>query len=444
MLVGLNSKTSMKMAQIDSAPPQLIAPVLQPVSGTVRPPGSKSLTNRALVVAALADGNSELVGVLDSVDTQVMIDSLRRLGIDVAHDLELCVIKTKGCRGTPPATQADLWLENSGTSIRFLTALCALGHGRYRLDGNARMRQRPIGDLLSALRQLNVSAECELATDCPPVIVTSQGLPGGQAAIDAHVSSQYLSALLMAAPCAQGPIEIRLAGDLVSEPYIDMTLGVMARFGVTVDTSLPGTYRVEPQHYRGSLYEIEPDASAASYFFAAAAITGGEVTVQGLSEYALQGDLKFLDILEDMGCRVHWNSHGVTVRGGELKGIDVDMNAISDTVQTLAAVAPFAAGPTNIRNVAHIRHKETDRIAAVTTELRRLGLQVDERDDGLTIHPGPLRPATIETYDDHRMAMSFALIGLKQPGVRIAHPECTAKTYPDYFSDLDRLCAPCR
>lgn len=432
----------MSTANVDSL---AIQPVHGPVQGTVRPPGSKSLTNRALIVAALAKGSSELIGVLDSVDTRVMIDSLLRLGVSVDPDFEQCAIKVQGCNGRPPASEAELWLENSGTSIRFLTAFCALGHGAYRLDGNARMRQRPISKLVSAIQQLGVNAQCDLDSDCPPVIVHTQGMTGGTAVVDAQISSQYLSALLMAAPCAQGPVEIRLTGELVSEPYIDMTLGVMARFGVTVDTTHPGIYRTSPQRYRGTLYEIEPDASAASYFFAAAAITGGEITVNGLSEYALQGDLKFLDILEQMGCHVSWKTHGVTVRGGgELRGVDVDMNAISDTVQTLAAVAPFASGPTVIRNVAHIRHKETDRIAAVTTELRRLGLQVEEREDGLTIHPGPVQPAVIETYDDHRMAMSFALIGLKHPGIQIAHPECTTKTYPDYFSDLDRLCAPFR
>lgn len=436
------------MVLVMSKPPvashRLMIPVIRPVQGTVRPPGSKSLTNRALVVAALAEGDSELVGVLDSVDTQVMIDSLRRLGIEVTHDTQQSVIKTVGCAGTPPANAADLWLENSGTSIRFLTALAAVGQGRFRLDGNPRMRQRPIRELLKSLNALGANATCELGTDCPPVVIEATGLSGGVTEINAELSSQYLSALLMAAPCATGPVEIRLTGDLVSEPYVDMTLGVMARFGVTVDTAEPGVYRIAPQRYRGTTYEIEPDASAASYFFAAAAVTHGEVTVQGLSEYALQGDLRFLDVLEQMGCQVAWNSHGVTVRGGDLNGVDVDMNAISDTVQTLAAIAPFASGSTNIRNVAHIRHKETDRIAAVANELRRLGLTVDERPDGLTIHPGMMKPAVIDTYDDHRMAMSFSLVGLRLPGVTIAHPECTSKTYPDYFSDLDRLCAPSR
>jgi 3-phosphoshikimate 1-carboxyvinyltransferase len=421
-----------------------IVPVGGSLRGAVRPPGSKSLTNRALVVAALAEGDSELIDVLDSVDTRVMIESLQRLGVGITQDLERRRLCVAGCAGAPPAAAADLWLENSGTSIRFLTALCALGKGTYRLDGNPRMRQRPIGELLKALQQLGVDAQCELGTDCPPVVIRADGVIGGTATIDTRLSSQYLSALLMAAPCGTGPVEIRLAGELVSEPYVDMTLGVMARFGVAVDTATPGVYRMAPQRYRGTSYEIETDASAASYFFAAAAITQGEVTVLGLSEYALQGDLRFLDVLEQMGCTVRWGGDGVTVQGAPLRGIDIDMNAISDTVQTLAAVAPFATGQTNIRNVGHIRHKETDRIAAVTMELRRLGLQVDEREDGLTIHPGPMHGAVVETYDDHRMAMSFALIGLRQPGIHIADPDCTAKTYPEFFSDLDRLCAPLR
>ncbi|HUQ73000.1 MAG TPA: 3-phosphoshikimate 1-carboxyvinyltransferase, partial [Planctomycetaceae bacterium] len=243
---------------------------------------------------------------------------------------------------------------------------------------------------------------------------------------------------------AQQPVEIRLSGPPVSEPYIDMTLGVMARFGVTVDTSLPQVFRIEPQRYRAANYEIEPDASAASYFAAAAAITGGEVTIEGLSHYALQGDVRFIEILEQMGCRVTWDTHSVTVCGGPLKGVDVDMNAVSDTAQTLAAVAVFAEGPTHIRNVGHMRVKETDRISAVVTELRKLGLTAEERPDGLSIHPGSVQPAEIATYDDHRMAMSFALIGLRAPGIRIQNPGCTSKTYPGFFDDLERLSKPSR
>jgi 3-phosphoshikimate 1-carboxyvinyltransferase len=414
------------------------------VRGTIHPPGSKSLTNRALVLAALADGVSELTGVLDSRDTQVMMDSLRRLGIKVESDLEHQRVRVEGCSGCIPARNADLYLENSGTSIRFLAALCALGQGRYRLDGNERMRQRPIGDLLEALTQLGTHSSCKQAPGCPPVVIEAAGLRGGTTQVQTDQSSQFLSALLMAAPCADQPIEIRLSGPPVSEPYIDMTLGVMARFGVTVDTSQPQAFRIEPQRYRAADYEIEPDASAASYFAAVAAITGGEVTIEGLSHYALQGDVRFIEVLERMGCRVTWNTNSVTVCGGALVGVDVDMNAISDTAQTLAAVAVFAEGPTHIRNVGHIRVKETDRIAAVVTELRRLGLTADERPDGFSIHPGPVHPAEIETYDDHRMAMSFALIGLRSPGIRILNPGCTSKTYPAFFDDLERLCKSSR
>lgn len=417
-----------------------IVPVAGPIRGTIRPPGSKSLTNRALVIAALAQGPSELTGVLDSRDTQVMMDSLGRLGIILQNDLPHQRVRLEGCSGHISVQNADLYLENSGTSIRFLAAMCTVGHGRFRLDGNERMRQRPIGDLMTALNQLGAKVHCEQPTNCPPIIIEAAGLGGGTTCVETSVSSQFLSALLMAAPAAQSPIEIRLSGPPVSEPYIDMTLGVMARFGVTVDTSTPQVFRIQPQVYRGGPYEIEPDASAASYFAAAAAITGGEVTIEGLSHYALQGDVRFIEVLEQMGCRVTWHSNRVTVQGGPLRGVDVDMNAISDTAQTLAAVAVFAEGPTNIRNVGHIRVKETDRISAVVTELRRLGIQADERADGMTIHPGPITPVEVATYDDHRMAMSFALIGLRVPGLRIANPGCTSKTYPGFFNDLDRLC----
>ena len=400
-------------------------------------------------MAALAEGTSHLTGVLDSRDTQVMIDSLRRLGIAVDHSPADCSAVVIGCSGRPPVAVADLWLENSGTSIRFLTALCALGHGTFRLDGNARMRERPIGDLLESLRQFGISVAAELGTDCPPVVLTSDGLRGGTTTVNADVSSQFLSAILMAAPCAASPVEIRLAGEMVSEPYVEMTWKVMSQFGVNVDRDEPGRYLTRPQSYRGRSYDIEPDASAASYFFAAAAVTGGEITVEGLTANALQGDVFFVNALERMGCEVTWNADSITVRGRELRGIDIDMNAISDTAQTLACVAPFATGPTRIRNVAHMRHKETDRVAAVVTELQRLGLSVEEHPDGMTIHPGALQPGTVATYDDHRMAMSFAVLGLRVPGIVIADPGCTSKTYPHYFDDLDRLCDsshgnPCR
>lgn len=412
-----------------------------PVHGSIRPPGSKSLTNRALITAALANGTTVLSGVLASDDTRVMVESLGRLGISVEHDIDAGTMQVAGCSGHLPSGDAELWLENSGTSIRFLTAMAALGNGRIRLDGNARMRERPIEHLVESLRGLGVNAACELDTSCPPVVIHASGVSGGQTRIAGNLSSQYLSGLLMMSPCAEGPIEIEVTGELVSTPYIDMTMGVMAQFGVTVATPQASVFQIQPQSYKAANYSIEPDASAASYFFALAAVTGGRVTVEGLTRYALQGDVGFVEALQEMGCNVAYEENAITVTGGSLKGIDIDMNAISDTAQTLAVVALFAEGPTRIRNVAHMRHKETDRVSAVVNEIRRLGVAAEEHDDGLTIIPGPITPATIQTYDDHRMAMSFALAGVKVPGIQIADPGCTAKTYPGYFEDLERLCS---
>jgi len=412
--------------------------------GTVRPPGSKSLTNRALVCAALADGPSVLSGALDSEDTQVMIAALQRLGVAVVHDPAAQSIAVTGCAGRVPSAGAELYVANSGTSMRFLTALVALGQGTFLLDGVPRMRQRPIKDLLDALNALGVRARSAADNGCPPVIVEAAGLPGGRAEIAGDISSQFLSGFLMAAPYAQGPIELVVRGELVSQPYIRMTLAVMRDFGVTVDAQ-PDLlrFRIPTAHgYRGRTYAIEPDASAASYFFAAAAITGGRITVAGLDRHSQQGDIAFCDCLEQMGCRVEYHAGNTTVTGGPLRGIDVDMNPISDTVQTLSAVALFAQGPTTISGVGHIRHKETDRLHAVAVELRKFGAEVDERPDGLRITPRALHGAEIDTYDDHRMAMSMALVGLKVPEVVIRDPQCTRKTYPGYFDDLAQIAGP--
>lgn len=424
-------------------------PVGRAISGVMRPPGSKSLTNRALVTAALAAGTSELTGVLHSRDTEVMIDSLRRLGISIEEYTDEHRVVVQGCGGQIPNARADLWLENSGTSIRFLAAMCALGPGdgqpgNYRLDGNSRMRERPIDDLISALGAMGCQAQCELNSGCP-VVIESTGLSASKVSIRAEKSSQFLSALLLASPYNQQPLQIETIGTMVSEPYVEMTSGVMAAFGVAVECPQPGTYIVKPATYQGIRYDIEPDASAASYFFAVAAITGGEVTVDGLNANALQGDVMFVKALEQMGCEVRWGERQITVKGHPLKGIEIDMNAISDTAQTLAVVATFAQSPTTIRNIAHVRHKETDRIQAVVTELSKLGIRAVEFEDGMTIYPGAPRcseskPALVDTYDDHRMAMSFALLGLVHSGIVIDNPGCTSKTYPDFFADLARLC----
>ena len=413
-----------------------------PVRGSIRPPGSKSITNRALVCAALAEGSSTLSGALDSDDTQAMLDSLDRLGIAIERQDDACKLVVTGCGGIIPANEADLFVGNSGTTIRFLTALATLGRGTYRLDGVPRMRERPIADLLSALHQLGADVTSETGTGCPPVIVRAGGLPGGQAVIRGDISSQFLSGLLMAAPLARENVELVVEGELVSKPYVAMTIGVMREFGVEAHLSGLSRFVVAGrQQYCGCQYAIEPDASAASYFWGLAAVTGGEVTVEGLGRGALQGDVAFVECLENMGCRITHASRGITVSGAglQLRGIDVNMNAISDTAQTLAVVALFAEGPTTIRGVAHIRHKETDRIADLARELRKLGARVDELPDGLRITPAKLHGAVIETYNDHRMAMSFALAGMRIPGVSIQNPGCTAKTYPKFFDDLFAL-----
>ena len=416
----------------------------EPIDAEVCPPGSKSLTNRALVCAALAQGTSTLSGVLDSVDTRVMVDALNTLGIPLTANWNSCEITIQGCGGRLPANEAEIYVENSGTTARFLSSMLTLGNGRYVLDGNKRMRERPIQDLIDALLQLGSTVRSLPGTGCPPLEILAQGLAGGMAQVRGDVSSQFLSGLLLAAPYAQQAVKLNVLGTLVSIPYVDMTLRVMESFGVLVETTrnngIPTAFEVPQAGYQATAYAIEPDASAASYFFAAAAITGGRMTVRGLSRESLQCDVAFVDLLDFMGCQVDWQADSITVTGGSLKGITADMNAISDTVMTLAAVALFAEGPTTITHVEHVRHKETDRIAALCTELRKLGALVDERPDGLQITPRPLHAATLDTYDDHRMAMSLALAGLRVPGVVINDPGCTSKTYPHFFQDLERVC----
>jgi 3-phosphoshikimate 1-carboxyvinyltransferase len=418
--------------------PLELQPVTRPIRARIRPPGSKSITNRALVCAALADGVSTLNGALDSEDTRVMIEALRQLGLEVESRDAGTTLVVHGAGGHVPALEAELFCANSGTTMRFLTALVTLGHGWFRLDGVERMRQRPIGDLLDALNQLGSRVISENNNECPPIVVHANGLPGGAATIRGDISSQFLSGVLMAAPCAGRSVELTILATLVSIPYVNMTRCVMESFGAEVEPAADySQIRVSNAHrYRAINYPVEPDASAASYFFAAAAVTGGTIEVDGLSANSLQGDVAFVRCLEQMGARVTCSDDSMTVEGRALKGVDVNMNAISDTVQTLAVVALFADGSTNIRNVAHIRHKETDRIAALATELRKLGATVVERADGLTIEPGQLQPATISTHNDHRMAMSFAIAGLRIPGVKIENPRCVDKTYPGFFEDL--------
>lgn len=389
----------------------------------------------------MADGKSELHGCLDSEDTRVMVDCLSRLGVQIESHWPEHRLTVFGTGGRIPAKHAELHVANSGTTIRFLTALVAAGHGEFVLDGIPRMRERPIGDLLDALQQLGVEVSAD-EKGCPPVQMNSSGLEGGVAHIKGSISSQYLSGLLMASPLGKKRIRLEVDGELVSKPYVEMTQQVMGSFGIKVTHhGLANTFETRPQTYQPQEFWIEPDASAASYFWAAAAITGGKVKVEGLTKKSLQGDVDFCECLVSMGCALIEEPKSLTILGQPLTGIDVNMNSISDTVQTLAAVALFADGPTTIRGVAHNRHKETDRIGDLAHELRKVGAEVEEFEDGMTITPQPLQSAELDTYNDHRMAMSLSLIGLRQPGIVIKNPGCTVKTYPDFFDDLEKLIA---
>ncbi len=418
-----------------------IQPISKAVDATIQVPGSKSYTNRALLVAAMANGTSTLTGALFSDDTHYMSAALRKLGVEIDADEKRSTFAVHGNGGVIPASSAELYIGNSGTTSRSLTAYVSLGHGRFVIDGDAPMRHgRPIADLLDALRQLGVSARTQFGNGHLPVIIEADGLTGGKTRLDVSKSSQFLTALLLIAPYAKAGIEIEVLGNRTM-PYIDITRSVMAAFGVQVINEDYKFFRIEGgQQYQPRVYNIEPDASNASYFFAAAALTGGRVTVEHLNLDSEQGDLEFVYLLEQMGCQTTVSGTGITVTGPrQLKGIDVDMRKISDTSLTLAAIAPFADSKVTIRNIEHTRWQETDRIHAMVTELRKLGVPVIEHRDGLEISPAPITPAAIDTYEDHRMAMAFSLVGLKANGIRINDPECVSKTFPDYFQVLRQL-----
>ena len=417
-----------------------IIPISHPMNASVRVPGSKSLTNRALLVAALAQGQTRLSNALFSDDSRYFAESLVRLGFSIISDESSSSYLIQGLGGRIPAHQADLYVGNAGTAARFLTAMLSLGQGVFTVDGEPRMRQRPIGDLIQALNQLGVDVASP--TGCLPIRMKAGGLNGGKTSVSGEASSQFLSGMLMAAPYAKSAMEITVTGELNSKPYVDLTLGVMADFGVAVDRKGYEQFRILPGRYQArETYSIESDASAASYFFAAPAILSGTVRVENISRASRQGDIAFLDILQRMGCQVETGSNYIDVTGPEkLNGVDVDMSDVSDTAQTLAVIAPFGTSPTTIHGIGFIRAKETDRIGAVSAELSRLGVKVEEHADGMTIFPAQaIHPAFIHTYNDHRMAMAFALIGLKVPGIQIENPTCVSKTFPNFFDVLETL-----
>lgn len=416
-----------------------------PVRAQVRVPGSKSISNRAVLLAALADGVSELSGVLESDDLSVMAAALTGFGVEVTVEGEHWRVGGCGGRLTPIAN-GRIDVRASGTAARFLTALATLGPAPSLLDGVARMRERPIADLVDALRGLGASIEIRGQGGCPPLWIAGGGLTGGEVTIDASRSSQYVSAVLQVAPYAANDVRLALRdGVLVSRPYVDVTLAVMADFGVEagfLDGDGACLSVRAGQRYRARDYRVEPDASTAAYFFVAAAITGGRVEVEGLDAGSAQADMGVLPVLEQMGCHVERAPGRVAVQGppvGGLSPIDVDMNHMPDAVLAMAVAALFASGPSHIRNVGNLRIKETDRLAALSSELTKLGAYAEADADSLTVRPGILHGATIETYDDHRMAMAFALAGLRLPGVVIRDPGCVSKSWPRYFDAFSAL-----
>jgi 3-phosphoshikimate 1-carboxyvinyltransferase len=411
------------------------------IEGSVRPPGSKSLTNRALIAAALADAPSTLSGASMAEDSRLLVGAIARFGHHVRLDVQARRIEVMPREPRPGPDRASFFLGNAGTAVRFWIAYLCVQRGKFLVDGDPRMRERPVGDLLDALARLGANASSVFGNGALPVAVDADGMAGGRASIQAGVSSQFVSALLLAAPRFRDGLELALEGNPASEPYLRMTEQVMGSFGVAA-LRRGGEYRVEArQRYRGAAFQVEPDASGGCYFGALAAISRGRIRIEGLGAGSAQGDLRFFDLLESMGCRVARTADHVEVEGlGALRGIDVDMNDIPDTVQTLAAVALFARGETRIRNVSNLRVKETDRIAALAVELSKLGARVEEGRDGLAIHPpAEPRPARISTYGDHRMAMSFAVAASRAPNVVIEDPGCVSKSYPEFFDHLAAL-----
>jgi 3-phosphoshikimate 1-carboxyvinyltransferase len=407
-------------------------------NGTVIVPGSKSYTHRMLIAAALSDGQCRIINPLRSEDTLLTLSGLKQMGIGVDADSEDMIVGGTG--GALTACAAPVYLENSGTSLRLLTGICALGKGTYVLDGTERMRERPIQDLVEGLNQLGVSAHSIRGNGCPPVQVKGGRIRGGVVRLKCAVSSQYLSSMLLLAPYTEEGLEIIVAEGPVSRPYVDMTLEVMLRLGVSVERDGYTRFRVSgKQVYRSGTYRVEPDCSQASYFWGAAAISGASVKVSGTTKRSRQGDVRFVEVLEAMGCRVIEEPDGISVSGGSLSGVDVDMSDMPDVVPTLAVIAAFATGQTRIRNVAHLKAKESDRLGAVVAELNKMGIEADCTDTGMVITGGHPKGAEIETYNDHRIAMSFAIAGLKTPGIIIRDEGCVRKSFPGFWEVFETL-----
>ena len=420
---------------------------LQPVSkidGTVNVPGSKSLSNRALLLAALAKGETRLTNLLDSDDIRHMLDALKLLGVEYSLSDDKTECKVTGLGGAFTVDKPlSLFLGNAGTAMRPLCAALAASDVTVELTGEPRMEERPIGDLVDALLEAGADIEYLKNAGYPPLKITGSQLKGGELSVDGTVSSQFLTALLMAAPLFSEDTTIAIKGELVSKPYIDITLDTMAKFGVSVENQDYQRFVIKAgqQYVAPKTFMVEGDASSASYFLAAGAIKGGTVKVTGIGKQSIQGDIRFADVLEAMGAKVEWFDDCIVIHGAPLKGVDMDMNHIPDAAMTIATTALFAEGETCIRNIYNWRVKETDRLFAMATELRKLGVEVEEGHDYIRVTPGAaLQHAAIDTYNDHRIAMCFSLVSLSGTPVTINDPGCTAKTFPDYFTRFATIC----
>ena len=419
-----------------------LAPIAK-VSGEVNVPGSKSLSNRALLLAALAEGDTELTNLLDSDDISHMLNALTQLGIQYTlnEDKTRCTVSGNG-GAFNVAEPLELFLGNAGTAMRPLCAALAASKVDCVLTGEPRMEERPIGDLVDGLREANADISYLKNDGFPPLQIKGKTLLGGEMSVDGSVSSQFLTALLMAAPLFAGDVTIRIKGELVSKPYIDITLDTMAKFGVSVENDNYQTFTIsgDAKYVAPGKFMVEGDASSASYFLAAGAIKGGTVRVTGIGQNSIQGDIRFADVLEAMGAKVVWNDEYVEVTGAPLKGVSMDMNHIPDAAMTIATTALFAEGPTTMTNIYNWRVKETDRLAAMATELQKLGAKVEEGHDSIKVWPtASLKHAEIDTYNDHRIAMCFSLVALSDTPVTINEPGCTRKTFPDYFTRFATL-----
>lgn len=401
-------------------------------------PGSKSYTHRILIASALSNGISTISNSLRSEDTLLTADALKKMGVAIEDDETIVTIH--GCNGNLKAAAEPLYLANSGTSMRLLTGIAAIGNGAYTLTGTKRMQERPIQDLLNGLNNIGVKARSLDGTGCPPIEVVGSKIKGGKTELDCSISSQFLSSLLLIAPLTKEGIEIHILKELVSKPYVDMTVDIMKKLGIKVERDEYKSFYVPGnQSYKAGDYAVEPDCSQASYFWGAAAITGKKIKVKNISKDSSQGDVKFAEVLGKMGCSVFYEEDGIAVKGGALSAVEVDMSSMPDIVPTLAVVASFAKGTTIITNVAHLKEKECDRLGCVATELIKMGIDAKANDSGLEIKGGKPLGARIETYDDHRMAMCFAIAGLKVPGMEIIDELCVKKSFPNYWEVFEKL-----